>query len=257
MKITWVPTTVVGSGPEHFQYATSAIINDTLAIDAGSLGFYRSAEEQARIRHVIISHSHIDHVATLPIFVENAYEAKSDCVTIYGSEAVLKSCQEDLFNDRVWPDFVKLSEGNDRPFMKVQPFEPGHTIELEGLRIRAVEVNHVVPTSAFIVDDGSSTVIFTSDTGPTEEVWQIAGEYPNLKAVFLEVTFPNEMQWLADVSKHLTPATFAEETKKLSKQIRWIVVHIKARYQTQVIEELEQLDVANLETVQFGAPYTF
>ena len=82
MKIVLVPSTVMASGPTHYQFTTSAVINDTIAVDAGSLGFYLSPQEQARIRHVFLSHTHIDHVASLPIFVENAYEGKADCVRV-------------------------------------------------------------------------------------------------------------------------------------------------------------------------------
>src|SRR6516162_3190664 len=82
VKLTLIPSTVLGS-PDSYHYCTSAIVNDTLAIDAGCLGFYHSAQEQARIRHLLITHTHIDHMASLPIFVENAYEGKTDCVTIH------------------------------------------------------------------------------------------------------------------------------------------------------------------------------
>lgn len=257
MKIVWVPATVAGSGPEHFQYSTSVIINECVAIDAGSLGYYRTAQDQSKIKHIFISHTHIDHVATLPIFVENAYEGSKDCVTIYGSDSVMESCQIDLFNDRIWPDFIKLSENSEAPFLKLHPFNPGESLEVDGLRIRSVLVDHVVPTSAFIVEDDQSAVIFVSDTGPTEEIWKVAAEVENLKAVFLEVTFPNELKWLAEVSKHLTPKMFEEETKKLDRPVRWFVVHMKARFQTKVMEELKALNVEGLELPHFGAPYTF
>src|SRR5262245_2733392 len=216
----------MASGPTHFQFTTSAVINETIAVDAGSLGFYLSPQEQARIRHVFLSHTHIDHVASLPIFVENAYEGKADCVTIHGSADVLDSCQRDLFNDRIWPDFIGLSKNSQKPFLKISRFDPGQTIELEGLRIRAISINHVVPTVGYLIEDAHSAVGFASDTGPTEEFWKVANETPNLKGVFIEACFPNHMSWLADVSKHLTPALLAEELKKLTRQVRLIIIHI-------------------------------
>src|SRR5450755_1810371 len=97
VKISLIPSSVLGS-PEHHQFLSSAIVNDAIAVDAGCLGFYRSAEEQSRIKHVLVSHTHMDHLASLPIFVENAYEGKSDCVTVHASADVLDCCQRDLFN---------------------------------------------------------------------------------------------------------------------------------------------------------------
>ena len=257
MKVTLVPSTVVGGGPEHYQYTSSAVLNDTIAIDAGCLGFAQSPQQQVKVRHVLLSHTHIDHVASLPIFVENVYEGKKDCVTLYGSSAVLDSCQRDLFNDRLWPDFFALSKNSDKPFLKASPFEAGQTMELEGLKITAVALDHVVPTSGFVVEDEHSAVAFVSDTGPTDEIWRVAGATPNLKAVFVEATFPNNLGWLADVSKHLTPALLAGELKKLARPARVIIVHIKARFQAQVIAELTSLNLPGLEIGQFAVPYTF
>ncbi len=256
MKVTLVPSTVAGSGPEHFQFASSTVINGTVAIDAGCLGYFCSPEQQARVRHVLLTHSHADHIASLPIFVENAYEGNSECVTIHGTEEVLECCQRDLFNERIWPDFLALSARNDKPFLRMSRVVPGQTLTLEGLRIRAVNLNHVVPTVGYLVADDHSAAAFVSDTGPTEEVWELANATPNLKGVFLEATFPNEMEWLAAVSRHLTPLQVAHEVKKLKRPVRIIITHIKPRYQKQVIAELQGLGIPSLEIAQFGVPYT-
>jgi len=256
MKVMLIPSCVTGSSPDHFQYLSTTIINDTIALDAGCVGFFRSAQDQVQVRHVLLSHTHMDHVASLPIFVENAYEGKNDPVTIHGSTPVLEGIQRDLFNDRVWPDFIALSRGPTK-FLKVAPFEAGQTIDLEGLRIASVLLDHVVPTVGYILADERSAVSFVSDTGPTDAIWQHLNAMPNLKAVFVEATFPTRMSWLADVSKHLTPATLVGELRKLTRPVRVVVVHIKARFRTEVIQELHGLNLPNLEIGQFNTPYVF
>jgi ribonuclease BN (tRNA processing enzyme) len=256
VKLTLIPSTLPGHGTEHFQYLSTCLVNDVLALDAGCLGFYHSAPDQARVRHVLLTHTHIDHLASLPIFVENAYEARPDCVTIHGSADVLDCLQRDLFNNRIWPDFIALSR-SDKPFLKLARFDAGQTIELEGLRITAVALNHVVPTVGYILRDGQSSVAYVTDTAPTEEIWERLNALPDLKAVFLEATFPNNMTWLADVSKHLTPAQFRQEAAKLKRPARLIVIHLKARYQAQVSAELRALGLPQLEFAQFGTPYVF
>jgi ribonuclease BN (tRNA processing enzyme) len=256
VKLTLIPSSTDGGGLGHHQYLSSCVVNDTVALDAGCLGFCGTPHGQARIRHVLLSHTHIDHLASLPIFLENAYEGKPDCVTVHGSAAVLDCLQRDLFNGRVWPDFIALSQG-DKPFLKLARLDPGQTVDLDGLRVTAVELNHVVPTSGFLLSDAHGSVAFVSDTGPTDEVWQLVNARPDLKAVFVETTFPDNMQWLADVSKHLTPRTLAGEVAKLARPVRLIVVHIKARYQEQVIAELKALNLPNLEIGHGGVTYTF
>lgn len=257
MKVTLVPSSVsLMSGGEQLQHTTSYVLNETVAIDAGSLGFYGSAYEQARIKHILISHTHIDHIASLPIFVENAYEGKPDCVTVHGSAVVLDCLRQDLFNDRVWPDFISMSTP-EAPFLKLETLEPYKTVELEGLHITPVPVNHVVPTLGFVVEQKESAVVITSDTGPTDEIWARANATPHLKAVFLEAAFPNDMAWLANLSKHMTPALFAREIQKLARPVAVIAVHIKARFHDQILAELKALGLPNVEISRFGQPYLF
>ena len=140
----------MGGGDE--QFLSSTLVNDTIALDAGCIGFYRSAPEQARIRHVFLSHTHMDHLASLPIFRENAFEGKRDCLTVHASQEVLDCCQRDLFNDRIWPDFIALSQG-DQPFLKLSRFEAGQSVDVDGVRISAVAIDHVVPTVAYVIAD--------------------------------------------------------------------------------------------------------
>jgi ribonuclease BN (tRNA processing enzyme) len=227
-----------------------------VVIDAGCIGFYQSAQDQARVRHLFITHTHIDHVASLPIFVENAYEGKPDPVTIHATDPVLYSIQTDLFNNRLWPDFIALSDPK-APFLKLERLDPGRSVEVEGLRLTPVEVNHVVPTVGYIVEDATSVVVFPSDTAPTDEIWRRANAFPNLKAVFLEATFPNNLAWLADVAKHLTPALFAAEVAKLHRPATIVAVHLKARFHQQVANELLALGLPNLVLAKSGSTYNF
>src|SRR3954453_3865215 len=139
MRVTLVPSSIALNGEEPSQYLITYLINDSVAIDAGSLGLYGSPQRQSEVKHVLISHTHIDHTATLPIFVENAFEVKSECVTIHGSEHVIDSLRRDIFNDRAWPDFIALSEGDVR-LLRLNRLEPDVPVEIEGLTITPIPV---------------------------------------------------------------------------------------------------------------------
>jgi ribonuclease BN (tRNA processing enzyme) len=256
VKVILLPSSVSDRPESQAQFLTTYLINDAVAIDAGSLGLYGSAQEQAAVKHILLSHSHIDHLASLPIFVENAYEAQRDCVTVYGSEAVLECLRRDIFNDRVWPDFLSLSRP-EAPFLRLERLESGQVVELEGLRITAVAVNHVVPTLGFVVEDRASAVAIVSDTGPTDAIWERANAAAHLKAAFLEATFPDTLAELAEEARHLTPTLFAREVQKLKRPAAIIAVHLKARYRAEVLDELARLAIPGLEIGQFGKNYHF
>ncbi len=255
MKITLLPSTLGDPAPDQRQYTTSYLINSNVAIDAGGIGFLGSAQEQGRIRHIFLSHSHIDHVGSLPIFVENAFEVDRLCVTIHGNSHVLDSLQRDLFNDRVWPDFILLSRGQTR-FLTLERIEPGQTYQFEDLTITATPMTHVVPTQGYILADDQATVAILSDTGPTEDAWRQLNALPRLDAVFIECCFPDSYTWLAQAALHLTPTLLAGELAKLRRRARVVAVHLKARFREEVIAELARL-LPEVEIGRFGVPYCF
>jgi ribonuclease BN (tRNA processing enzyme) len=266
VKVTLVPSSVSPEGAGQVQFLTSYLIGESLAIDAGCIGLYRTPREQARIKHVLLTHTHMDHIASLPTFLENVYDSEQECVTIHGSEAVLESLRRDLFNDRVWPDFIAMSaqagEARDNPFLKLATLHPGQKVRLEGLSITPIAVNHIVPTLGFLIEDAASAVLIPSDTGPTEEIWRRANQAANLKAVFLETCFPDSMSAMAERAKHLTPTTFAKEVQKLRRPegqgpVRLIAIHVKPLYYAQVVGELQALALPNLTMARFGEAYEF
>jgi ribonuclease BN (tRNA processing enzyme) len=255
VQVTLVPSSVDARHSQE-QFLTSYLIGDAVAVDAGCLGLYRSPAEQARVKHLFLSHTHLDHLASLPTFLANTHTNDGNCLTVYGSDVVLDCLRRDLFNDRLWPDYFRLAAGGP-PYLRLVQLHPDQPVECAGLRITPVAVDHLVPTLGFLIEDAAATVVISSDTGPTEAIWERASRAANLKAVFLETTLPNAESWLADLAKHLTPALLAQEVRKLKKPVRYIIVHISPRSRRQVVQELEALGIPTLEIGMFGSTYTF
>jgi len=252
MDVELVPSSVPASDS---QFLVSFLINGTVAVDAGPLGLLADLDRQRRVRHVFLTHEHIDHLATLPIFLENVFEPGPDCVELLAAPDVLAFVHRDIFNGRIWPDFFALSAGEDR-FIRGTPLEPGRTIERAGLAITPLPVAHAVATLGFLVDDGRTAVAFPSDTGPTAAFWRHLATTPRLAAVFLEVSFPNSLASLAETTGHHCPATFAAEIRKLDRPVRWIVVHRKPRYAAEIAAELAALGIPGVELVEPGRVYS-
>jgi ribonuclease BN (tRNA processing enzyme) len=253
VKITLIPSAIGTSGP---QYLTSYLVNDDVAIDAGAIGFWGTPEDQAAIRHVFVSHSHADHVASLPIFLLNVGAAHTTPVRLYASTAVQESLRSDIFNGRVWPNFLELTHERGQ-FVDMATIANGSAIDLPGLRVTAVSVNHVVPTLGFILEDGSSTVAIVSDTAATDEIWARLRLSANVKAVFLEATFPDAQADLAAITKHLTPSGLVGEMRKLPGPAEFFAVHLRAGCRDKVAEELRAFRLPNLQVAEFGTTYQF
>ena len=164
MKVVIVPSAAEPASPDHC--LSTYLVNDAVSIDAGGLALFGRVADQALVRHVFLTHSHIDHVATLPIFLDNVYQAHPDGVHVYGSPALLASLQQDVFNDRLWPDFVRLSRERVQ-LEERRPLADGRPVEAAGLRVTPVPVDHVVPTHAFVIESPEAAVAVVTDTRPT------------------------------------------------------------------------------------------
>lgn len=241
---------------------TSFLIDGSVAVDAGAITRALTIDEQRRIRHVLISHTHMDHTTSLPFLIENIFGTHPEPVSIYCAKRVMGAVRRHLFNNDTWPDFTRIPDHVEPSvrFAEIVSEEPFTIPGLPGgdLEITAYPVNHIVPTTAFLLRQGSSSVIFTADTGPTEQIWQVANETPDLKAVITECSFPNRLQAVADISLHLTPATLAVELGKLTTDARVLIYHFKPPYIEELRAELAAtpLPVA-VEELEQDRTYTF
>lgn len=213
-----------GSTPSH--RLTSFLLDGTVCLDAGALTSALTLEEQARIRALLVTHSHMDHVATLPFLVENVFGRVTDPIEVIAPADVIEPLSAHLFNDALWPDFTRLPS-HLLPVVSFRTVEAAAPFRVNGLTATAIPVSHVVPTYGYLVSDGASSVLFSGDTGPTEALWRAARAARNLKAVFVECSFSNSLAEVARVSKHLTPATLKLELTKMPPDIPVLLYHMK------------------------------
>lgn len=238
------------------QYAVTYVVNDCIAIDAGCLGVALPMHRQKQIRHVILSHSHADHTASLPLFLDNVYEPGPECVSIHASAATWEALRGDVFNERTWPALERIA-ASESPFFQPHPLEPESAIELAGLRIEPVLLDHAVPTVGFILEDfEGNQVAIVSDTGPTERIWERLRERSNVRAVLLDVSFPERLRWLANKSRHLCPSLAANEMRKCPRVQAWYAIHLKPAFFEEIRREVEQLN-CGLCCLEVGREYTF
>lgn len=215
------------------------LINDTLLVDAGTIGSKLTLSEQLTIRHVLLSHVHFDHIKELPTLADNLAGVSSAPVVIAGIPPVLASLRAHVFNWTVYPDFFALPSAG-HPVFSIQRLRAGETSVLSGLRVTPIRVNHVVPTVGFIISDGESAVLYSGDTHQTDEIWQVAAGVPELKAAFIETSYPDEEADLARQAKHLTPSLLASEFRKIGRpDLPVYVYHVKPRFRDRIRKQVQ------------------
>jgi len=235
---------------------TGFLVNGVVALDAGSLTLALTIPEQVAIRHIFLSHSHLDHICTLPFYTKNIFGHVDTPVEIHALPETLDALRRHLFNDELWPDFSVIPSP-DAPIIRYSEIEPGHAYEVEGLRITPIPVNHLVPTVGYLVEDEHSGFIFTSDTAETDAVYRAANRAKHLNLFITEASFPNEQAWLAEASKHLTPAKLAQELKKLDREVPIAVYHLTPGDKPVMLPQLEALGHPQLTLLEQDAVYEF
>jgi ribonuclease BN (tRNA processing enzyme) len=213
-----------GSTPGHRQ--TSFLLDGRVALDAGALTETLTLEEQSQVLAILVTHSHMDHVASLPFLVENVFGRTSATIEVVAPPAVVASLRRHLFNNDLWPDFTRIPN-HLLPTVAFREVEPRLPFQVHGITATAIPVDHLVPTCGYLVSGGGASVVFSGDTGPTEEIWSVARAAANLRGIFCECSFPDEMAEVARVSCHLTPALLAEEMRKFPPSVPVYLYHMK------------------------------
>jgi len=252
MKVRIVPSTRDG----RHQLLTSYLINDTLAVDAGALAVGLTHEEQKRLRSIVITHAHLDHIISLPLYITDLFDELREPVRLFATPSDFEALKTYIFNFRVWIDWSILKNDHTELLHWV-PYEAGQSFEVEGLKVTAIQVSHTVLTHALLVEDETSAVLFTSDTGATDRIWQLASECPKLRAVYIDLSFPAALTELGRVSQHHSVTTLVEELQKIPRTATVYGIHLKPLYRDQIIAEVAALDNPRLVIPEVGKDYHF
>ena len=221
---------------------TGYVIDDWLAVDAGTLTSKLSFAQQARIQAVFITHPHADHIRDLPHLIHNRFSQSSGPLTVFAAKEVMDILSRDLFNGVVWPDFSGIiSPLSGKPGVQYRALTPGKRIMFNDVGLTAVNVDHAIPAAGVIVEMNGQSIVFTGDTGPTQEIWKRTNKTQNVVAIVTEASFPNDQQALADETAHLSPQTFGEELKKISVDAPVYASHRKIPYERDIESQIRNL----------------
>jgi cAMP phosphodiesterase len=257
MKFQLLPSTFDENGRASArQHLACFVVDDLIAFDAGSLAMGATAQQRKQIRDVVISHAHLDHVAGLPLYIDDLFATVKRPIQIHATEEVIEILERDLFNWSIYPRFSELT--NDYGIvLEYRPFEIEKDFRVKHLSVKAINVNHKVPSVGFIVSDGKSRLALTNDTAAMSRFWEVLNETENLSAILVECAFPDELGDLACNSHHLTPRVLKKELAKFKQNCPIYVVNIKPMYVEQVSRQIKALEIENLHILNVGKVYEF
>ncbi len=231
-------------GGEYLRYQPiSLLVDGRLLIDAGAAVSTLTVEELLKIETILVSHPHLDHIKDIAFVADIVVDRATRPTVIASVPEVLEPIREHFLNDIIWPDFTKIPDPT-RPVLRYERLTRGVPTRIAGLLVTAVAVDHQVDGVGFLVDDGAGAFLFTGDTGPTQEIWEAANRRPNLRAVFIEASFPERLRPVAEVSRHLTPRLMVAELAKLASRHRDVPVylyHMKPWHLDEVTREVAAL----------------
>ena len=215
----------------------SLLIDDTLAIDAGGLTSSLSFPAQQKLKAILLTHQHYDHIRDIPAIAMNFF-LRETTINIYSILPVYNALATHLLSGEFYPNFLERPEGN--PTIKFTIIAPHKTEHIEGYSILATEVNHPIPTVGYQVTSPDGKIVFyTGDTGPG-----LAGcwEYVSPQLLIIEVTVPDRYEEFARKTGHLTPSLLKQELisfRELKGYLpRVVVVHMDPRFEKEIEAEI-------------------
>lgn len=213
-----------GVGPSR--RTTSLLLDDDVLIDAGSGVGELSLEEMAQIRHIFLTHSHLDHIAFIPLLLDSIFDQITQPLVVHGLPATLDALRQHIFNWVIWPDFSKLPHP-DQPVLRFEELVPGTTVTLAGRNLEMVAVNHVVPAVGYVVDCPTGVFAFSGDTSTNETFWAGLNARERLDILVVEAAFCNADIEISRLSKHYCPSLLAADIVKLRHQPEICITHNK------------------------------
>jgi len=205
---------------------TSFLLDDTILIDAGTGVGDLTREEACEVRHVFLTHSHLDHVAGLPLLIGTVFGRLTTPLVVHAQPVTIQALRDHLFNGTIWPDFAELPD-RDHAKLIYSPMDPGDVVEVDGHTFEMIPGNHVVPSVAYVVGDGERTFCFSGDTTTNDTIWEGLNALDRLDLLIVECGFPNEREALSVLARHYCPHRLAKDVAKLRHRPRLGITHLQ------------------------------
>lgn len=226
----------IGSG----EHTTCFQVDDHVLLDAGTGLSELTKVEMSKIRHIFVSHSHIDHVLGIPLIADSVFRDAKEPMVIHGLEETIQALRTHIFNWEIWPDFTELPDAASA-MLRYEPMNPGDVVEAGGLQVEMMAVNHVVPGVGYrVMDHNNKSFAFSGDTSTNDTFWAALNRHDDLDALIVESAFPDKEAELCKKALHYCPSMLAEDLKKLKHKPTIYITHFKPGDEALTFKQCQQ-----------------
>ena len=220
---------------------TSFQIYKDIVIDAGNV-LNALGDEAKDINHIFLTHSHADHITDLPFIIETFFESREIPLTIYALEETIEVLKKHSFNDVIWPDFTKIKLLRKDAFSLIlKPIKLDEIIKIHNYSIKAIKANHISGACGFVIKKNHQGFVISGDTHINPHIWEEINNDEEIRSLIIECSYPDKLQELAKLTKHLTPELIANELEKLTrKNLSVFYYHLKPSYNKELLKDIKK-----------------
>ena len=228
-----------GDSADDHGGTTALLVDGDLLIDAGTGVAVLNDDELARIDHVFLTHSHLDHIAYMPLMIDAVGDARDAPLIVHASRATLDILQAHIFNNLIWPDFTRIPSPQ-APGVRFEALEVGESVVLDGRIVTALPARHPVPAMGFALSSGGASLAFSGDTTTNPAFWAAVCALPGLRHVIVETAFPDAQIALAHAAHHYCPKLIADDVRGLGLTAELLISHLKPPHGERILAELRE-----------------
>ncbi len=236
---------------------TSFLIDDDLLIDAGTGLGDLPLNQMTGIRHIFLTHSHMDHIVGLPLLADSMFGVHDEPIIVHAQEKTVKALKAHVFNWVIWPDFSELPN-RENPSIRFEIMNPGDKVAIRAREIEMIQVNHTVPGVGYCVSSRRANVAFSGDTTTNDNLWNVLNDYAAIDLLFVEAAFSNSDREIAKISKHYCPGLLGEDIVKMKHRPDVWLTHFKPGEEELIYREcVEAMPDFNVHHLKGGEVFKF
>lgn len=202
------------------------LVDHDILVDAGTGVGDLSLAELTRIDHIFLTHSHLDHVASIPFLVDTVGDLREAPLTVWALPETIDALRKHVFNWVIWPDFSEIPTP-EAPRLLFRPVAVGQVVEVGARKVTVLPANHTVPAVGYALEAGNGSFVFTGDTTAHPPLWEAINRLKNLRYLVIETAFSDSEADLAERSRHINPSMLARELSNLRSRPEVFVTHLK------------------------------